>query len=467
MSDVSAIFAVLRESAGAKAAEALEQLVLRGADHELNRINTYDFAANYGLAENEAIAVLLHATRLGAFDLSWNVLCPGCGCVLNANASLKTIRQEEYSCSLCAAGFEPTLDELVEVTFTVNPRIRRIAAHNPDELSYEHYFRQIFWGSGFAIPECGFARLVEDVCLDYVELPPGERAILSLQLPRGFVVLFEPVTHTAQFLDVQGEPATERQKLSIVFNEILATHATVTMQPGPVRITLENRTSRRTLPGVWVEGEKLHDLLGHRKPFLTAKRLLTNHTFRDMFRTASLDVDQRLKITSLTFLFTDLKGSTQLYDRVGDLVAFDLVRAHFDILIGIVASEAGAVVKTIGDAVMATFPTPAKALSAALQMREAMETLGGEHGDFILKIGIHEGPCLAVALNDQQDFFGHSVNVAARVQGLATSRRIIVSNRVFEDSDARELVEKKGLQVSSQVCSLSGVTSALEVYEIS
>ena len=126
---------------------------------------------------------------------------------------------------------------------------------------------------------------------------------------------------------------------------------------------------------MFIAGDALHDLLGHRRPFLTAKRLLTNQTFRDIYRTDTLDVDQRLKITSLTFLFTDLQGSTELYERVGDLVAFDLVRAHFSVLNEIVAAEAGAVVKTIGDAVMATFPTPDRAVAAALRMREAMREL--------------------------------------------------------------------------------------------
>ena len=138
--------------------------------------------------------------------------------------------------------------------------------------------------------------------------------------------------------------------------------------------------------------------MGKRRPFLTAKRLLSNQTFRDIYRTDTLDVDQRLKITSLTFLFTDLKGSTELYERVGDLVAFDLVREHFRVLNEIVAAEAGAVVKTIGDAVMATFLTPDQALAAALRMRDAMRKLNETHGreDLLLKIGIHEGPCLAV-----------------------------------------------------------------------
>ena len=132
---------------------------------------------------------------------------------------------------------------------------------------------------------------------------------------------------------------------------------TVQMRPGPLQLTLENRANVRTLPGIWVVSDKIHSFIRKRRPFLTAKRLLTNQTFRDIYRTDALDVDQRLKITSLTFLFTDLKGSTELYERVGDLVAYDLVRSHFRVLHEIVAAESGAVVKTIGDAVMATFPS--------------------------------------------------------------------------------------------------------------
>src|SRR3712207_8583932 len=56
----------------------------------------------------------LFRSRLGLFELSWNVLCPGCGGVLDANTTLKTINSDEYSCALCAAGYEPTLDEMVE-----------------------------------------------------------------------------------------------------------------------------------------------------------------------------------------------------------------------------------------------------------------------------------------------------------------------------------------------------------------
>jgi class 3 adenylate cyclase len=240
------------------------------------------------------------------------------------------------------------------------------------------------------------------------------------------------------------------------------------MRPGPLRLSFENRTGERLLPALWVAGDDLHRLLDLRNPFLSGKRLLTNQVFRDLYGTDTLDAEQRLKITSLSFLFTDLKGSTSLYERVGDLAAFDLVRQHFRVLHEIVASETGAIVKTIGDAVMATFPSPDRAVAAALRMREAMQQLNAERGgeDLMLKIGIHEGPCLAVVLNERQDFFGHTVNIAARVQGLATSQSIFATGAVVENQLTTNLLAAKGLVPVAEQRELRGLADEYAVYEI-
>src|SRR2546429_2836474 len=139
VSDAQAMFNVLRQSADADAVAAIEQLVQDAPDHELCRINVLALAAKFGLNEERVIAAFLHAARLGVFELSWNVLCPGCGGVLDASTTLKTVNRDEYHCQLCAIGYKPTLDEMVEVTFTVNPRVRRIAAHDPDTLPEVEY----------------------------------------------------------------------------------------------------------------------------------------------------------------------------------------------------------------------------------------------------------------------------------------------------------------------------------------
>ena len=467
MSEAGNLFTMLRQSADPDAVSAIEELVRDAPDHALSRVNAVDFATKACLDQERAIAAFLHAARLGIFELSWNVLCPGCGGVLDTSATLKSVNREEYDCAMCATEYRPTLDEMVEVTFTVSRRVRRIAAHNPHELPLAEYFRQVFWGSGFDVPE-DFEQVFEEVTLDAIELPPGEKAHMSLQLPAEFVIVMDPVTHGTQFLDVKGEPTRERQNLSLVFDKVRAPTGTTTMRPGPLRLSLENRTDTRLLPGLWIAGDKLHELLGRRRPFLTAKRLLTNQVFRDLYGTDTIDVDQRLKITSLTFLFTDLKGSTELYERVGDLVAFDLVRVHFRVLNEIVAAEAGAVVKTIGDAVMATFPTPDRAVAAALRMREAMHAHNDDRSreNLLLKIGIHEGPCLAVVLNDRQDYFGTTVNIAARVQALADSRTILATGAVVTHPQASSLLRINGLRPISQRRALRGIADEVAVYEI-
>ncbi len=467
MSEVQALFDVLRQSADSGAVEAIERLVRDGKDRDLCRVNVLEFASGNKVDTEKAIAAYLHAARLGIFDLSWNMLCPGCGGVLDAGESLKTFDRSEYHCSLCSAGYEPTLDEMVEVTFTVNPRVRRIAAHHPDALPYAEYCRQIFWSSGIDLPD-DISGVMDQFSMEALELPPREKALVSIQLPQQFIIVFDPVTHGTQFIDVQGEPTKERQELAIVFNNVKAPTGTTKLRPGPLRLSLENRTDRRVLPGVWIANDALHHTLGNRRPFLTAKRLLTNQTFRDIYRTDTLDVDQRLKITSLVFMFTDLKGSTALYERVGDLVAYDLVRQHFRVLNQIVATEAGAVVKTIGDAVMATFPAPDRAVAAALKMRDAMQTINrdNDNEDLLLKIGIHEGPCLAVTLNDRQDYFGQTVNMAARVQALASSFAIFASAPVVENPLASQILSRAGLEPVQQRATLRGISEQMLVYEI-
>ena len=130
-----------------------------------------------------------------------------------------------------------------------------------------------------------------------------------------------------------GEETHERRNLSLVFTDAHAHSGTLKVQPGPARISYENKAARRTLPGVWIHTDEMDKITSGRRPFLTATRLLSNQEFRDLYRSGTFDPEQRFKITSLTILFTDLRGSTALYERIGDLAAFDLVRSHFGALL--------------------------------------------------------------------------------------------------------------------------------------
>src|SRR6478609_5091496 len=106
MSEIQAQIAVLKQTADPAVADAIARLIDEGEDHELNRINVLDFSKRTGLDEERVISGFLHASRLGLFDLTWNVLCPGCGGVLDAHSTLKSLRPDDYHCGLCACGYE-------------------------------------------------------------------------------------------------------------------------------------------------------------------------------------------------------------------------------------------------------------------------------------------------------------------------------------------------------------------------
>jgi class 3 adenylate cyclase len=468
VSNTQALFAALRETADADTAAAIEQLVTSGADRDLVRINVLAFAAARGLDEERAISAFLYAAQLGIFELAWDVVCPTCRGVLAITMTLKDVHKEPYECALCSRSFEVSLDEMVEVVFTVSPRVRKIAAHDPQTLPFWDYYRQVFWSSAVDLSDDDLGKLIANFTLDARELKPGEQADIAIEAPEGWVIVFEPVSHFGHYLKVAPERADGVQELALVLENPAGPTKTTPFKVGPVRLSITNRTGARGLPVVWHETRAYDELVGKRRPNLTAKRIFTNQTFRDLHRTDTLDVDQGLKIVSITFLFTDLKGSTELYARVGDLVAYELVRQHFHLLNTIVAAHGGAVVKTIGDAVMATFPTPDKALTAALRMRDMIGGIGSEtrNEDLLLKIGIHEGPCLAVMLNDRLDYFGQTVNIAARVQGLAVSRAIFASKPVVDYPQSSALLRNAGIAPRAQSASLKGVGEEVAVYEI-
>ena len=170
---------------------------------------------------------------------------------------------------------------------------------------------------------------------------------------------------------------------------------------------------------------------------LTAPEVISLQAFRDLFAAATLRPGDEAGVSQVALLFSDLQGSTALYERVGDAQAYNMVRDHFALLAGIVRDHDGAVVKTIGDAVMASFGDPANAVKAALAMQAAI----ADH-DLVLKLGVHMGPSVVVTLNDRLDYFGSTVNMAARLQGQSAGGDIVLSRAVADDPAVQSVLAK-------------------------
>ena len=352
------------------------------------------------------------------------------------------------------------------VTFTVAPAVRRIRFHDPDSLPLDDYFFT-YRGTLDGLTETGapLMELMRSGARGMSRLGPNEVARFAFEAEPG--TLLGAVLDSDAFFafPVGGERRAESKAMSIAIRAGACEPSGGSLAPGPVVIEALNETDRTAIVGVVQipPGAEDHGVLTFR-PFLSGKRLLTTQSFRDNFRSEVIRAAEEIAVRDVTLLFTDLKGSTALYERIGDLNAYMQVQRHFERLLDVTVKRNGAVNKTIGDAVMAAFPTAADAVTAALDMRSAAEDLnrGRLQRDFVLKIGIHRGAAIAVTLNDRLDYFGQTVNIASRVQAVAGGDEICLTEEVRHAPGVDDALAPYVIRTAE--ARLKGIEQATPVY---
>ena len=448
-----------------------ETLVRSGDDLSLYRINPLAFARDRAISEAESIDLFLHATRSGLFEMSWDVVCPQSGMVLDSFGALRTLKTH-YVCGLCDVSGETDLDDFIEVTFTVSPQLRRLPFHDPDSLSVKDYHWKLRFLSDGRLPgqQVRFLDFLQGLVRGLAFLPPGATTTLRSDLGPGALSGVNVRTQAAFAVPILGEPAATPTHLRVRYDGQRFSPSVSAVPPGPIVIDVENSgTARGSLLLInWppeVLAQTVKPTLDF-EPYMSGGMLLARQTFRRLFRSERVDEREGLGIRQVTLLFTDLKGSTAMYERLGDLNAYALVREHFALLGATVQQHSGAIVKTIGDAVMAVFSRPTDAVSAALDILGEIERYNAEHGDpsIILKIGAHCGPSIAVTLNENLDYFGQTVNVAARVQSLADAGEICISEALYSAPGVSQILT--GLKIVEFDAPLRGVEGNACVYRV-
>ena len=299
--------------------------------------------------------------------------------------------------------------------------------------------------------------------LAYIE--PGERTTLDVEAEAGALLGTSPDGDASFLFRIDPASPPGKQHFEISCNEHACDTVSGSVAPGKVTFDITNIGAKRLAFSVWQlpPGVSKPPPL-HFAPFLSGKRLLTTQTFRNLFH--SEVTSQGIGIKDITLLFTDLKGSTALYDRIGDLNAFSLVQQHFDRLQEVTRRNDGAIIKTIGDAVMAAFRDPAHAVRAALEMRKEIGAVnrGASDQELILKIGLHKGAAIAVTLNDRLDYFGQTVNIAARVQNLADADEIYLSEDIYTSQGVGE--QLVSFSVEAKTARLRGINKEIPVFKV-
>ncbi|HEV8636758.1 MAG TPA: DUF5939 domain-containing protein [Chloroflexota bacterium] len=426
----------------------LRQYLEAAPDDEVLKMRPFELADRWGRDRRETLIAFLHATTAGLVGMSWEVLCPNCRIPKGSFGSLADL-QDRVHCDFCNISFDAAIDRQVEVRFSVAESVRHVED------------RRFCSGGPMNTPHV----------VAQATLAPGARRALEARLAPGAYRLRSLQSKAAAVIDVREDAApgsTDRAAGSAADGALAVTVTPAAILPplsagaaGRVRVEVENRG---TVPALVVLEEP-----GWPDTAATAALVGTIQEFRDLFASEVLAPGLQLAIQRLAFLFTDLTGSTAIYQAVGQARAFRLVQEHFALLAETIQAHRGAVVKTIGDAVMATFPTGGDAVAAALAMQRAirrLDTGGAVDPARLLKIGVHEGPCIAVTANGRLDYFGTTINIASRVEHECPGGQVVMTADVYQDPAVQAKLRQEGLEPEPAETRLRGIAAPVQLHRI-
>ena len=404
-------------------APRLGEHIRTAQETDLFRIRPLALARHWDVDQRNLVECCLESVRAGMMFLRWDLLCPNCQGAKETASTLDALPDGAH-CPTCNIDYGRDFSRNVELTFHPAPTVR-------DIVDGEY---------------CLFAPMTTPHIKVQQTLSPGETRAVEVDLP------FAP--YRLRTLHRGGEASIEWTKGG--FPEVLAEAGEIrTGDPAdPGTVVLSNRTSEKLT--LVIEAQEWA------RDALTADRVTTMQAFRDLFSDQVLRPGDEVAVRNIALMFTDLKGSTAMYGRIGDASAYGLVREHFAVLTTAVRDHNGTIVKTIGDAVMAAFVDPRDAIEGALAVQEAVARLEPASDDsrLVLKVGVHTGPCIAVTLNDRLDYFGSTVNMAARLQGESEGGDIVLSRAIARDGDAATLLTN--CEVTTEEAQFKGFDAPVE-----
>jgi class 3 adenylate cyclase len=396
--------------------QKLRQHLLTAGDLDVVGMRPFELADRWGEDRMAVLRYFLNAARAGALDLTWNVICPNCRIPSRKFSTLSSMKSEAH-CDTCDIKYDADFARSVEARFSVHPAVRDAR-------------RAIYCIGGPANMPDIVAQLRLEARESRKEPLPEGKGTLRIRCYQAPGI--HPLWGTRVKIDSGGVGVeTGESGLLDITNAL----------PGEALVVIERDS--------W------------RDAAATAALVTSLQEFRDLFPSEAVAPGEEIGISSLAILFTDLKGSTDLYQKLGDSRAFAFVQNHFRYLVEKVTAHRGGVVKTMGDAVMATFASGRDALEAAMEMQAGWETFRQGHGNHEglgLRIGLHQGPAIAINNAGKLDFFGTTVNMAARVQAKSDGADVLFTQAIEDDPQAKEYLHSIRGGRETMITSLKGLT---------
>jgi class 3 adenylate cyclase len=418
---------------------SLVEFIKNESELALARMRPYPLADGWGAPRRAILELFLSAAKIGLLNMRWDLLCPLCRGSTVSAASLDAVYKGVH-CSTCNIDFESDLAKNVELTFTPHPQIRLVEVG----------------------PYCMGGPMTTPHILVHQNLAVGEKRVIRVKLEPGGYRLRTQRPGIEQWLALNSEESAAGS-LSVLIETGTLTAAVQGCTPAADgKVTLEIWNKAAEPQRIYLERAEWYT------DAATAVQVTTLQHFRDLFSDEVLRAGEEIGIQGITILFSDLVGSTAMYNRWGDAASYALVREQFAFLQRIVRRYDGAIVKTIGDAIMGAFADPAQGVRTALAIQAEIEKFNALHPDEPLKIklGLHHGPCIAVNLNGRLDYFGATVNLASRLEGQSQGGDVVISERLLQDPAVAQLLEAMPVQISRFATTIKGFDENFCLYRL-
>ncbi len=393
-------------------APRLSDFLLHAPAVALRGIRPLAMARVWRANPEHVVGLFLAAQRLGILAMGWELLCPRCR---GAKARVEHLHDlpKGAHCSSCNIDYQRDFTRNVELTFHPEPWLR-------------------------PLPEGEFCLLGQG-STPHVKF----QAEVAPHSSKNFALALRPGPYRFRTVEAGGE--ADAGVADGMIPEITASGSEITSTGRRQKdeFVVHNNTDRAL---VFVVEDR-----NWAKDALTGERVIAMPAFRRLCPEQLLRPGDDAEISRIAIVFTDLQGSTKLYDELGDASAYRLVRDHFAFLSERVRSHNGFIVKTVGDAVMAAFHDPADAVRAVLSIEDDVADFNRGRGDagIVLKLGLHVGPCIAITVGDLLDYFGSAVNTASRLEHQCRGGEAIISQAVLADPEAREVLAGRALTEDS------------------
>ena len=389
-----------------KVASKLEHYLRTAASQALAQIQPYRLAVQLHVGRDEMLDACLIAANCGLLKLQWDIICPTCRAPASNEEVLSNIKNHT-ECEVCDVEFQSNVGNAIELVFQADGEIRTV-----DRGQY-----------------CSGGPVHSPHVVTQLRIEPGEQLEVDINLTQGDYLMRGVGATQRQRLRVKAQGAPSQLDLRLSH---LGTISNVpVLRAGPIAISLFNDEDQTRVIRV--------ERTVERDNIVTAAAISADAKFRSLFPEQTFDRGMPVATEELALFWATVTNVDEVYRLRSEPEAYLLFQQLLQEIETIVNDHQGAVTKTVGEGLMASFQDRSKAVAAGLAIKDELR-LSNKFDGLEIGIGIHRSRTLVTTQNGRLDYFGAAVRLVETLAKRA-GQGVLLTATVFSDPATQAMLE--------------------------